>query len=918
MAKSLYIIDGHAHIYAGYYAPMRANLVSPTGEPTKATYIFTNTLLGLIQKYSPDMLVVTMDSKTKSFRSDIYPEYKAHRPPMPEDMPSQIKRIEQILEAMNIPMLRLDGYEADDIIGTLATKASQNGDNAYICSRDKDMLQLLDERVNIFDVKTGDITSVDTLKEDKGITPQQFIDVLSLMGDTADNIPGLPDVGPKTALTWIQKYGSIDGLYENADDIKGKRGDSLRNNKDNAYLSKKLVIIDRDSPVEYDTEQFAIKPNDTEKLTGIFKELGFNKLLAAIGVDVPAAKSEKSVPAGQSLFDMSSTMPAGMDNIKNTDHEYILVDDEEKFENFYAKLKQQKIFAFDTETTSIFAMKASLVGMSFSWQSHTGYYIPVAAPLGAKTLSVKFLREKLNPILADKDIKKIGQNIKYDLLIMSSAGFDVQGVYFDTMVASYVLATARRSHSMDNMAKDFLNYEPVPISDLIGKGKKQQTFDIVDTAIAAEYAAEDADITWQLYEYFSARLDNDANLKKLFTEIEMPLVTVLTDMERNGVSIDTTLLRSMSKDINEEMDKLTDKIFAFAGCPFNIDSPKQLAEILFDKLNLETVKKGKASRSTDASVLDQLFDQHEIVPLVLQYRQLAKLRNTYVDKLGTLINSRTSRVHASFNQTITVTGRLSSSDPNLQNIPIRTELGRKIRSAFVPAQKGYVILSADYSQIELRLLAHFSGDQALKNAFANDIDIHTFVASQIFDTPVEEVTSEMRSHSKAVNFGIIYGQGPHGLARTTGMTYAQAKDFINDYFKKYGSIKDFMNATIERAKSTGYAETISGRRRTINSLDSKNFNLRSQSERYVINTTIQGSAADLIKIAMINIQNQIVANEMSAKMLLQIHDELVFELPEKDAQQFSIWLADKMENAMTLDVPLKVSIGYGPNWLEGK
>ncbi|MBW8015502.1 MAG: DNA polymerase I [Planctomycetes bacterium] len=922
--KKLYIIDGHAHIYSAYYAPMRP-LTSPGGEPTKVGYVFTNMLLGLIDRAKPDMLVVTMDSKGPCFRADIYPEYKAHRKPMPEDMPVQIDRVVQIVEALGIPVLKVKGFEADDLIGTLARKASAKGIDTYICSKDKDMLQLLDEHVRTYDVKKKMETTPESLQEDMGVTPAQFLDVLALQGDTADNVPGVADVGPKTALTWIQKYGSIENLYEHAAEIKGKRGDSLRASREVVDLSKRLVTIDCDSPVELDEESFALSEPDKDKLVAIFKELGFTKFVAKFGGEVAekkkAAPKKKTNKAQGMLFgggddEISEERPAGpYDTIETVKKDYVLVDTAEKFDAFYSDLKKQKIFAVDTETTSLNAMAADLVGLSFCWEKSKAYYLPVRGPMGQRPLDVSMVREKLSPIFADEKIKKIGQNIKYDMLILEVAKMPLKGVYFDTMVASYCLNAERRSHSMDNMARDFLNYECVPISDLIGKGKKQITFDMVDIETAYQYAAEDADITFRLYEYLSALLDKEPAIRKLFDELEMPLVPVLAQMEINGVSLDVKLLKNMSHDLAETVEGLQDEIFKLAGEEFNLDSPKQLGDILFDKLGLESVRSGKTTRSTDAAVLEQLESKHEIIPHILQYRQLTKLRNTYVDKLGDLINPRTNRVHCSFNQTITATGRLSSSDPNLQNIPIRTELGRKIRAAFVPADTGSCIISADYSQVELRLLADFSGDPELCRAFTADEDIHRFVASQVYGVSPEEVTGEMRSHSKAVNFGIIYGQGAFGLARSIGVTRGEAQKFIDDYFARYGSIRKFMDDTIDKVKKTGYAETILGRRRAIDGLDSKNFNLRSQAERLAINTVIQGSAADLIKVAMINIEKRIDEEKLPIKMILQIHDELVFEVPKAQEKLHEKWIKEEMESAIKLNIPLKVDAATGPNWM---
>ncbi len=914
MAKKLYIIDGHAHIYAAYYAPMSQRLTSPSGEPTKAVYVFTTTLLSLIQRQNPDMLVVAMDSKTPTFRVEIYEDYKANRPPMPEDLPNQIDRIEQILDAMKITVLRLDGFEADDIIGTLAKKASKDGIDTYICAKDKDMYQLVNAHTYIFDVKKSEVIDDDALLEKYKIHPENFIDVLALQGDSSDNVPGVPLIGEMNAVKIIQQYGSLDKLYKHADEIKGKRGENLRRFKEQAYLSKELVTINCNVPLEINYDNLILKEPDKTKLSEIFTELGFTRLLTRLGL-IPAAENQ---PVAAISTPVDTQDLTGFASVKTVGHDYKLIDTQKKFDEFLTRLKKQKLFAIDTETTSVNPMWADLVGISFSWRPHEAYYLPVKVPLGQKHLDTSMLVEKLAPILADENIKKIGQNIKYDLLILSNAHLSVKGVYFDTMVASYCLEADRRSHSMNAMAEDFLNYRPIPISALIGKGKNQLTFDMVDTAVAYEYAAEDADITFQLYEYLKDRLEKEPQIKQLFEQVEMPLVSVLATMEYNGVSLDTVLLRRMSGEIAEELKTLTDKIYQQAGSVFNIDSPKQLAEVLFDRLGLEPIRIGKTGRSTDAAVLEQLADQHPVIELVLQYRQLSKLQNTYVDKFGRLINPRTDRVHASFNQTITATGRLSSSNPNLQNIPIRTELGRKIRSAFIPKNKTDCILSADYSQIELRLLAHFSRDEALLQAFAADRDIHRFVASQIYDVPIENVTDKMRSSCKAVNFGIIYGQGPFGLSRSIGISQPEAKKFIEDYFARYSSIREFMDSVIDDAKRTGFAETFLHRRRKIANLTAKNYNKRSQAERLAINTVIQGSAADLIKVAMINIQKKIEAENLPVRLILQIHDELVFELPAAQADKHAKWIADEMTGAIELDVPLKVDISFGSTWLADK
>jgi DNA polymerase-1 len=888
-------------------------LTSPSGEPTKATYIFTSAILGLMKNKKPDMLVVAMDSKTPTFRNKMYSDYKAHRPPMPDDMPVQINRIEEIMSAMNIPILRVNGFEADDIIGTLAKKASKEGIDVYICTKDKDILQLIDDHVFGYDIKTGEVTDEAWVKAEMKISPAQFIDVLALQGDASDNVPGVPDVGPKTALEWIQKFGSVDNLFAHADEIAGKRGDNLRKSKELVYLSKRLVTIDCNTPVDIDYDAFAVKPFDFARLTQIFNELGFARLLGQLGLSLTKQPAVETPQATTSPLLFGQT-----DSVKTVGHNYQLIDTQEKFESFFDELQKQKLFAIDTESTSISAMRADLVGISVSWQPKTGFYIPIRSPMGAKHISLTIVREKIGPILADQTIKKVGQNIKYDILVLRNAGLLLKGVHFDTMVASYCLDPLRNSHSLDNMAFDFLNYTGMPISALIGKGKNQISFDMVDTAAACEYSAEDADLTWQLYHYFDEQLERQPQIKNLFYDVEMPLVSVLAEMEYNGVSLDTRILADMSEEITASINRLVDEIYQTAGIPFNIDSPKQLAEVLFGRLGLKSGRSGKTGLSTDAAVLEELAEEHPVVNLILEYRTLSKLKNTYVDKLGTLINRRTDRVHASFNQTVTATGRLSSSDPNLQNIPIRTPLGSKIRSAFVPKNKTDCILSADYSQIELRLLAYFSKDKALREAFARDFDIHRFVASQIFNVPIEKVTPEMRSRCKAVNFGIIYGQGSIGLAHTTGLTPAEAKKFIDDYFARYSSIRDFMDSVVEQATKTGYAETILGRRRKILNLTSPNPGKRAQARRLAVNTVIQGSAADLIKVAMVNIHRKIETEDLPVKMILQVHDELVFELPASEAENHAKWISREMTSAIKLDVPMKVDVTFGPSWLAEK
>jgi len=925
MAKTLYIIDGHALIYAAHYAPMKQQLTSPSGEPTKATYIFTTALVGLIEKQKPDMLCVALDCKAPTFRTAVFPEYKANRPAMPEELPAQVDRIREILDAMHIPVLCLDGYEADDIIGTLAKKAAADGLDVLICSKDKDILQLLNHNIRTYDIKTGKITDSETMKQEMGISPEQIVDCLALEGDAVDNVPGVPLIGEKTARELIRRYGDLDNLYTHADEITGKRGENLRNFKEQAYLSRGLVTLDSHVPMDFDYEALALKEPDKTRLMEIFRELGFNRLLIQLGVkteesasnDPPLASdppAARSTPAS-ALPQREPGRPGSAGTIAHT---YTLIDTPEKFGTFLAELRKQRLISVDTETTSRNAMRAELVGISFCWESGKAFYLAIRGPLGAPHLDIATVRRELGPILADENVRKIGQNLKYDMLVLRNAKMPVRGIYFDTMVASYCLDPERMSHSLDNLALDFLAYRCIPIVDLIGKGKNQLTFDLVDLGVAAEYSAEDADITYQLYLCLRDRLEQEPQLHKLFHEVEMPLVEVLAEMEYNGVSIDTGLLRGMSGELDEALKRVAERIYEQAGAVFNVDSPKQLAEVLFDRLKLQAGRMGKSGRSTDAEVLDQLTDQHPIAGLVLEYRTLSKLKNTYVDALGSLIHPKTGRVHTSFNQTVTATGRLSSSNPNLQNIPIRTELGRKIRAAFVPENKDDCILSADYSQIELRLLAHFSKDETLRAAFAADQDIHRFVASQIYNVPLDQVTSEMRARCKTVNFGIIYGQGALGLARTIGMSPAEARQFIAEYFARYGSIRAFIDQCIARARRTGYAETILGRRRRISDIKAKNPGRRAQAERLAVNTVIQGSAADLIKVAMVTIHRRIESERLPVRMILQVHDELVFEVPTTEADKHAKWIAEEMVNAIRFDVPLKVDTKCGPSWLTDK
>jgi DNA polymerase-1 len=905
MPNSLYIIDGHAQIYAAYYAATGGNLTAASGEPTKATYIFTTMMLKLLKERTPDMLVVTMDSPGRSFRHEMYDQYKANRSAMPEDLPKQIERIEQILAAMDVPMLRVAGYEADDIIATLTRQGQKQGYKIYICSRDKDLEQLIDKDVSMYDMRKDIELNLAGFTDAMGIAPHQSGDVLALAGDTADNIPGLPDVGPKTALQWIQQYGSLEALIEHKDEIKGKRGDNLRANLEQLLLARKLVTLDHEVPLDLDWSAMTVKKFDTTSLSEIFRELGFSRLLTQLDLQ------EKTIQQTKPQTPVANV-------------EYVLVDNPQAFDDFYNQLHRQSRFAIDTETTGLNPMIADLVGLSFSWQPYKGYYLPVKAPLGQKHLDWSQISQKLRPILTDPAVKKIGQNIKYDMIVLRKAGIELQGVDFDTMVASYVLYNDQARHNMDSMALDYLGHETIKFSSLTGKGKNQLTFNMVDTQLACDYAAEDADVTWRLAQYLSKQLKDKADTEQgkgllfLFEHLEMPLVEVLAEMEYQGIAIDLPWLKKLGTRISQRLDELTEQIHQRSGCVFNVDSPKQLGQVLFEKLSLPTGKQTKTGYSTDQEVLEGLQWQHPIVELLLEYRQLSKLRNTYTDKLASMVCPATRRVHASFNQAITATGRLSSSDPNLQNIPIRTELGQEVRKAFIPQAPGDVILAADYSQVELRMLAHFSKDKQLLAAFAGGQDIHRSVAAQVHGIALEDVSPDQRSRAKAVNFGIVYGQSAYGLSRGIGISVAEAQTFIDDYFNRYPAIRGFIDETIAQAGRQGFVTTILGRQRYLPDINSKNAGQRKLAERMAVNTVIQGSAADLIKMAMINLHRKIKQENLAIKMMLQVHDELVFETPQEKANDYAEIIRQQMTTAIKLQVPLAVDIGWGANWLDCK
>ncbi|MBI4718895.1 MAG: DNA polymerase I [Planctomycetes bacterium] len=916
MAGSLYILDGHAQIYRAFYAPFR-DLTSPTGEPTRATHVFCQMLFNLLRQRRPDYLAMALDVGDETvFRRTLDANYKAHREPPPEALEVQVNRIVSIVSAMGVPVLRVPGFEADDVMATIAHRLSHHEVEVYLVSRDKDLDQLITDRVRLYDVNNDEVTDRDRLLAVKGYAPAQAVEIQTLAGDATDNIPGVQGVGLKTAAKLIAQYGTAEAAVAHAGEQTPKLAERLRAFAPQLPVTRRLVTLRRDVPVEFDLERCRTSGLSLAAVRPLFDELGFTRmheLLDATIADLGGGRPPASTAPAPALAN-------GLHGPQLQDERgsYHLIDTPEKLAAFAAQLARQPAFAFDTETTALNPVQADLVGMSFAWRRGEAYYLPVLGTGGA-LLPRDLVVGTLRPILENPAVAKVGQNMKYDIVVLRQCGIEVAGLAFDTLLASFLLDPLRSSHSLDSLAKTHLNHEMIPITDLIGKGQHQTTMDNVETSRACEYAAEDADYTWRLKELLEPRMAGSP-VERLFRETEMPLVQVLAEMEHNGIALDPALLRTLGASIATRVDELTHEIHRAAGHAFNVDSPKQLAAVLFDELQLGVVRQTKTGRSTDADTLETLAAQtdHLIPRLVLEYRELAKLKNTYVDTLPRMICRRTGRIHASFHQTGAVTGRLSSSDPNLQNIPIRTDLGRRIREAFVAGDADQVLLTADYSQVELRLLAHFCKDQALCEAFRGGQDIHRAVAAQVNGVSADEVTPQQRSAAKAVNFGIIYGQSAFGLARSLGIPVSEARQFIDTYFRRYPGIRAFIDRCVTDARRTGYAETILGRRRPIEELRSRNRGQVSFGERIAVNTVVQGSAADLIKRAMIDIHREIKTGRLPARMLIQVHDELVLEVPRTAVEDTAKVVREKMEKAMTLEVPIIADVHWGRTWAEGK
>ena len=885
---TLYLIDGSAYIYRAYHAVR--GLSNSSGMPTNATYGFTRMLIKLMADRKPSHVAMFFDAKGPTFRHERYTEYKANRPPMPDDLVSQLPWIHKVTEAFNIPIFEQQGYEADDLIGTLARLAEENGFQVVMVTGDKDFMQLVTDHCTIWDPMKDKVIDPAFVQESFALAPSQMIDVMGLSGDTADNIPGVPGVGQKTAVKLIQTFGSMDGVYEGIDTITAKKQrEKLIDNKEQALLSRELVTIDRHAPIEFDANQLKTQGPDDKALSSLFAELEFRQLQQEY------AQKDRSV-----------------------ERDYQAIMDEKGLEALVEQLKKASRFALDTETTSQDPMRARLVGLSFCLTPGKAWYIPVAHNyLGAPDqLDLKTVLERLQPILTDPKIEKIGQNIKYDWMVLRRHGADLEGVTFDTMIASYLISPGKRAHGLDQIALDYLGHKNIKYEEVAGKGKNAVTFDQVMVEKAVPYACEDADMTLSAHAVFLPQLEADG-LGDLMKDVEMPLLPVLLEMEMTGVCVDQDKLHELSKSFAGQLSLLEKEIHSLAGEPFNINSSQQLGHILFEKMKLPVQKKTKKKTgySTDVEVLTTLARKHELPALVLRHRSLAKLKSTYADALLELIHPETQRIHTSFNQTVAATGRLSSSDPNLQNIPIRTEEGREIRKAFIP-RKGWQLLSADYSQIELRILAHCSGDPILIQSFQEDEDIHSRTAAEVFQVFPEMITDDLRRQAKAINFGIIYGMSAYGLAKDLEISNKMAQTYIDHYFARYQGVKAFIDQTIETARETRRTSTLLGRIRQLPDITSSNRNVRQFAERTAINTPIQGSAADLIKLAMINVSRALHDKKMRTAMLLSVHDEMIFEVPPEELEDAKALVREQMEGVWDLAVPLKVNMESGANWAE--
>ncbi|MCX6172448.1 MAG: DNA polymerase I [Flavobacterium sp.] len=945
--KRLFLLDAYALIFRGYYAFIKNPRINSKGMDTSAIMGFMNSLMDVIKREKPDHLAVAFDKGGSDYRYEMYQEYKAHRDETPEAIKIAVPYIQELLKAMHIPIMEKAGFEADDLIGTLAKQAEKEGYQVFMVTPDKDFAQLVSENIFMYkparmgnDIEIWGIPEV--LKKFEIERPEQVIDFLGMMGDSADNIPGFPGVGEVTAKKLLKEFGSMENLLENTDKLKGTLKDKIENNKELGILSKKLARILLDCPVTFDAADFELSKPDVEKTDALFQELEFRQMKAQFDklfgtgkdydeIDNNSAESETPQPikkpvakkSNEEQFDLFGFTDEENDtskhnsyyaSIETTEHHYQIIQGDLPTKLFIQNLMNQKSVCFDTETTGINTLHAEIVGLSFSYEKGKGFYIPFPE----NQEEALALANKFKPFFENEAIEKIGQNIKYDLKILSNYRIQVKGKLFDTMIAHYLINPDMR-HGMDVLSETYLKYSPKSIETLIGKkGKNQLSMRDVSLEDIKEYAAEDADVTFQLKEVFSPILDK-AETKKLFEEIEIPLIPVLAAMELEGINLDVPFLKEMAVEMAKESSEFEQKIYETAGEKFNLASPKQLGDVLFDKLKIGGTKQKKTKTgqyATGEEVLSYLANDNPIVKDILEWRQMVKLQSTYIDALPNQVDAKTKRVHTDYMQTVAATGRLSSNNPNLQNIPIRTERGRLIRKAFVARDENYALLSADYSQIELRIIAALSGEENMIKAFQNNEDIHRSTAAKVFNVPIEEVTAAQRSNAKTVNFGIIYGVSAFGLSNQTSLSRKESAELIDAYYATYPKLKSYMSEQVDFARENGYVQTVLGRRRYLKDINSANAVVRSGAERNAVNAPIQGSAADIIKIAMINIYKKLTSENWKSKMLLQVHDELVFDVHLSELEKIKPMIKHEMENAIKLDVPLDVEIGVGENWLE--
>lgn len=932
--KRLFLLDGHALVYRAHYAFIARPLINSKGWNTSAITGFVRTLVDLIKTQNPTHLAVSFDLPGGTFRDEWFPEYKANRDAQPEDITFALPWIMKILKAWKIPVLTLERYEADDLIGTIAKKAERQGYKVFMVTPDKDFGQLVSP--NIFMYKPGrqgndvEIWGENEVCANWGIERvEQVIDLLGLQGDAVDNIPGVPGIGPKTAASLLAEFGSVENLLNNLDKVKGKNQERLREFADQARLSKRLATIDTDAPVSFEESNLKLDPFDRQELAEIFKELEFRTLAEQVlgaesSLGQSVARAVRSGTQGNLFGDLEPAplrraappLPAhsvAEKNIENTPHEYHIADTKEKRAALIGQLEKQAEFCFDTETTGIDANLAELVGMSFAFRPHQSWYVP----LPADQVQAREIVHEFKAVFENEKIGKIGQNIKYDATMLKWYGLELKGKWLDTMIMHYLIEPELR-HGMDYLAETYLKYKPVPIETLIGKGTRQLSMRDVPPERVAAYAAEDADVTLQLYRFFAPKL-REEGLQELYSTIEAPLIEVLVSMEFEGIRLDSDFLKKYAVELGKKIAEVEQKIYSDAGFQFNIASPRQIGEVLFERMKLpyKGAKTKTGQYSTDEAKLTELAVEYPFVAQILEHRSLSKLKSTYVDALPLQVNPKTGRVHTSFNQALAATGRLSSNNPNLQNIPIRTPEGARVREAFIPRDENHVLLSADYSQIELRLIAEMSADETMLDAFQKNQDIHRATAAKVYGVLYEDVTSEQRRNAKTVNFSIIYGAGATNVAQQLGIKRTEAKELIDTYFLQYQGLKGYMEKTVEFARENGYVKTLLGRRRYLRDIDSRNSLARSNAERVAINTPIQGTAADLIKVAMINIHKTLMEKKLKTKMILQVHDELVFDVPEEEVEIVQPIISDLMKNAIPgLKVPLLVEIGKGRNWLE--